>query len=159
MLKLNKTKLVEVNQSIQILLSLPLENSLKKALSKLEIDIENSQKNQELFPNDQEILKPIFGFPYSVSSFGRVQSNKSGRWLKSYITRNGYEMIVLRKNNTSYKFLVHRLVATAFREFIEGYDVNHIDNNKLNNHVNNLEWVTRSKNLRNRKPYKIPRKV
>ena len=82
------------------------------------------------------------GNGYSVSSYGRV-TGPSGE-LKYYNVQ-GYKTVHFNKAN----HLVHRLVAQAFIENVENkIEVNHIDGNKLNNHVSNLEWVTRSENMK-----------
>lgn len=83
---------------------------------------------------------------YQISDNGIV-INKKGKKRKTYITSYGYEHIQLHKNGKRKTFRIHRLVA---EHFIPNYDnkteVNHIDGNKLNNNVKNLEWCTRSEN-------------
>ena len=60
----------------------------------------------------------------------------------------GYDFVCLRKNDRDKNFSVHRLVAQAFIPNPHNYsDVNHIDGNKQNNSVENLEWCTRSENI------------
>ena len=60
-----------------------------------------------------------------------------------------YLMVNLSKNNKSKKFLIHRLVATSFLENIDNKEqVNHKDGNKKNNNVENLEWCSRTENIR-----------
>lgn len=83
---------------------------------------------------------------YMVSSFGRVKSinyNHSGkeRILKLRTDRHGYLRVNLWKNNKQKNFLVHRLIAEAFLPNPNNYPcVNHRDENKQNNNVDNLEW-------------------
>ena len=105
-----------------------------------------------------ENYKDIKGFEgeYQISTFGNVRSverlvfntNKSKRLLKSRVLKankksNGYLSIKIKGKH----FYIHRLVALAFygvdnkREF-----VNHIDGDKENNNIINLEWCTRSEN-------------
>lgn len=98
-----------------------------------------------------EIWVPIAGFEntYEISNLGRVKSFKYGkeRIMKTPVSDNGYEILILCKNGVHYKKSVHRLVANAFvpnPEFKR--EVNHIDGNKRNNSVTNLEWVTPSEN-------------
>ncbi len=83
---------------------------------------------------------------YEISNFGNVKNNKSGKVLKQNI-KAGYYNISLINNNNRKSFKVHRLVAISFIENLEKKsDVNHKDKNKLNNHISNLEWMTRKEN-------------
>lgn len=88
------------------------------------------------------------GFPdYEVSSEGRVRNSKTGRILKTQTATNGYENLTLRKDNKQYTRNVHRLVADSFYDGDhEGRDVNHIDGDKKNNFVGNLEFCSRKEN-------------
>lgn len=87
---------------------------------------------------------------YQVSSCGRVRSVKSGGLvMKSWLPKNGYPTVTLWLRNKKKNHLIHRLVAMAFIPNPEGLsDVNHIDENKMHNSVENLEWVTHLDNLR-----------
>lgn len=79
---------------------------------------------------------------YQVSSLGRVKNSK-GRILKSYKDNHGYPMVNLCKNAKNIRVRVHRLVAEAFIPNPNNYPcVNHKDEDKSNNNVNNLEWCT-----------------
>ena len=110
-----------------------------------------------------EIWKDINGYEgyYQVSNLGRVKSlkrwvnNKSngGYFIKEKILvscpdKNGYLMVGLYKNNKK-SFKVHKLVASAFLNHTANHKmvVDHIDNNKLNNAVENLQIITTRKNL------------
>ena len=111
-----------------------------------------------------EEWRDIEGFEgyYQVSNLGRVKSlsritkSKPGyyrftykRILKSYVSTNGYKMVSLRKESKTHYRTVHRLVTKAFIPNPENKgDVNHIDANRLNNKVENLEWATRSENIK-----------
>lgn len=106
----------------------------------------------------EEIWKDIKGFEgvYQVSSFGNVKSlsrdvkahdklggrrRKKESLLKFDVCKNGYLRVVLTKDCDGKHFLVHRLVAEAFLPNPENLpQVNHKDENKTNNIVNNLEW-------------------
>lgn len=104
----------------------------------------------------QEIWKDIKDYEglYQVSNFGNVKSlprktnnqyNK-GIIMKQMIYR-GYSKVQLNKNGKIKWFAVHRLVAQAFLPNLDNKpQVNHIDGNKLNNNLSNLEWVTGSEN-------------
>lgn len=73
--------------------------------------------------------------------------NLKARLKKSRIDGKGYAVVSLGKNNKMVSYLVHRLVAEAFIPNPNNKpEVNHKDGNKLNNHVSNLEWVTKKEN-------------
>lgn len=101
---------------------------------------------------------------YLVSNYGRVRSlnrivnitssnrnqgykaRRNGRILTSYI-RRGYQTLFLSRDGKARLKPVHRLVAMAFLSNpLNKSTVNHIDGNKQNNHVSNLEWATYSEN-------------
>lgn len=80
---------------------------------------------------------------YLISKDGGVFSLKNNRFLKSRVNENGYLSIMLR--GKVYK--IHRLIAIAYiPNPLNKKTVNHIDGNKLNNSVKNLEWATHSEN-------------
>lgn len=105
--------------------------------------------------------KDIPGFEglYEASTSGEIRSIKrvvyngvanhvlKERILKPIPNGTGYFGVCLRKDNCSKRMYVHRLVAMAFLR-TKNYllEVNHIDGNRANNNVLNLEWVTRSEN-------------
>jgi hypothetical protein len=111
-----------------------------------------------------EVWRPVLGHEdfYEVSSHGRVRSKDrevkcsrgsnirlwKGRVLKSIVAATrGYEQVSLSCSGKTHKVYVHRLVAEAF---LKGMDetVNHINGDKRNNKVNNLEWCSYSDNNR-----------
>ena len=98
-----------------------------------------------------EIWCDIDGYEglYQISNKGRVKSLYKGseRILKLWDNGRGYLRVYLTKENTSKYIRVHRLVARAFIPNPENKpQVNHKDENKLNNCVENLEWSTAKEN-------------
>lgn len=106
--------------------------------------------------NKIEIWKTIKDYPdYQISNFGRVKSFKkcrgsNERILKPRKGKYGYLNISLRKNNKLMTFTIHRLVLMHFKPIDnpELFQCNHINGNKLNNNIDNLEWYTRSENAK-----------
>lgn len=93
-----------------------------------------------------EQWKQVSGYEnYEVSDNGRVRRNE--RLLKPIVSKSGYASVHLSKNGLKKKYRINRLVAIAFLENPYGYPVvNHKDENKLNNNVNNLEWCDHTYN-------------
>ena len=94
--------------------------------------------------------RPITGFPnYEVSNDGDVVNLVTGRQLKPIRESTGYLHVTLCHEGHHHQTSVHRLVA---QEFISNPDskpfVNHIDGDKTNNQVDNLEWCTQSENMK-----------
>ena len=83
---------------------------------------------------------------YKVSNYGRVISLHNKPYIRLmifHITNNGYYRLNLFNNSIRKHYFIHRLVAEAFIPNINNYPcINHIDENKLNNNINNLEWCT-----------------
>ena len=97
----------------------------------------------------KEIWKDIKDYEglYQVSNLGRVKRITTGRVLKSGKSNGGYPYVVLSKNNIRSNKTIHRLVAEAFISNHENKpEVNHIDEDKTNNMVSNLEWMTAKEN-------------
>ncbi len=111
-----------------------------------------------------EVWKSVEGYKgtYEVSNYGNVRSklhkvntkggsqrNSPGRMLKQKIARNGYKLVPLSKDGKEYWIGVHRLVAIAFLPNPDHLSqVNHKDEDKTNNIVDNLEWCTPSYNCK-----------
>lgn len=111
----------------------------------------------------EEIWKPIKGFAgYQVSNFGRVRTYNKVTYTARHGVRHWRNRILvqkLRKDNClqvnlwrdgkSITHYVHRLVAEAFLgEASSDMTVNHKDGNRQNNHIDNLEWLSREDNIR-----------
>lgn len=111
---------------------------------------------------EEEIWKDIEGYEglYQVSNMGRVKSLSRMKWsgrgyfktpekiLKARPFKNGYLYVNLWKDGKMKHYTIHRLVSQAFIPNPNNLpQVNHIDENKENNCVDNLEWVTCKENL------------
>jgi len=106
----------------------------------------------------KEVWKDIKDYEglYQVSSFGNVRSldridcdgrKRKGRILKPHSAKR-YLAVSLSKCSNVKKIRVHKLVAGYFiKKEKEGLVVNHIDENKHNNHIDNLEWCTQRQNV------------
>lgn len=110
----------------------------------------------------EEIWLPIKGYEglYEVSNYGSIKSvpttviskngslrKRKGRLLKTH-KRGRYMSKSLNKEGVSKAYTIHRLVALAFIPNPENKPhINHKDNNRYNNYVDNLEWVTQKENL------------
>ena len=94
-----------------------------------------------------EIWRDIKGYEglYQVSNFGNIRNAKGRRLKQTY--RGNYLKIGLSKNGHTRQISVHRIVAETFVDNPNNYPiVNHIDEDKVNNKADNLEWCTRSYN-------------
>lgn len=96
-----------------------------------------------------EVWKDIKDFEglYMISNLGNVKSFYTNKILKLKKDKDGYLLVNIYKNHKNYCKKVHRLVAQAFIPNVYNYkEINHIDENKANNVVSNLEWCTRKYN-------------
>lgn len=90
-------------------------------------------------------MKDIAGYEnlYAVTSCGKIWSHRYKKFMKPRVDKDGYLLINLRKNNKPRTFKVHRLVGEAYISNPENLpQINHKDENKQNNCVDNLEWCT-----------------
>jgi hypothetical protein len=87
---------------------------------------------------------------YAINQKGELLSlkNNKQKLLVPQMGNAGYLYITLCKNNIRHNRFIHRLIAITFIENpLNKEQVNHIDGNKLNNHISNLEWITPSENI------------
>jgi hypothetical protein len=99
----------------------------------------------------QEIYQEIpgFGGRYEASNTGKIRNIATNRILAPYVLKSGYHQIKLKYNGEYRHYYVHRLVLSAFKRTSDYSKIqtNHIDLNKGNNYINNLEWVTPKQNI------------
>lgn len=108
--------------------------------------ISKSKENASDLKVEWKLIEGFDGI-YSVSNYGEVRNNKTGKLMKLRKNEKRYLRTNLTKNGNQKSVRVHRLVAQAFIPNPENKpQVNHIDFNKENNCVNNLEWVTNKEN-------------
>ena len=115
------------------------------------------------FSTEKEVWKDVKGYEgyYKISNTGKVKSLTRRLWngvgyftkpeaiLKPNPQVSGYLNVHLYKNKKRRPFAIHRLVAKHFIGFPKNEEhVNHKDGDKTNNHIENLEWVTRKENTR-----------
>ena len=80
---------------------------------------------------------------YTISDKGEIVNINTNKELKGYIRKDGYVIITLSKGGKKYKYYLHRLVAETFIPNPDNLpQVNHKDEDKSNNCVSNLEWIT-----------------
>lgn len=88
---------------------------------------------------------------YWIDEYGNVTNKNTSKVIKQHFNKsNGYKSVCLSDKGKLHYRYIHRLVASCYHSLSEfvGADVNHKDGNKLNNHYLNLEWCTRSENIR-----------
>ncbi len=89
-------------------------------------------------------------FDYYVTDDGRIWSDRTKKYLSFQYDKDGYVKVSMRStDNKSHRYSVHRLVLENFDPVknMELLQVNHKDGNKLNNRLENLEWVTCKENI------------
>lgn len=109
----------------------------------------------------KEIWRPVVGYEcsYFVSNLGNIK-NKEGRLLALDTSQRGYSRVKLCRHGVSENKKVHRMVAEAF--IPNPYclpQINHIDENKKNNRIDNLEWVDNKTNCKLRKNKSVRKKA
>lgn len=125
-----------------------LEKSKKQGIKRKD---ENKRKKRDL---EKQITatgnwKQIEGYEnYLISDKGDIFSKHLGRKTILIVRDDGYVVTSLWKNNKSKNVYVHRLVMETFSPDNKKETVNHIDGDKTNNHISNLEWATYKENNR-----------
>lgn len=96
---------------------------------------------------ETERWRPVDGWPYEVSSHGRVRGPRG--WILKPSYYKDYARVIFNLDKQKKSFKVHRLVALAFIPNPQNHPVvNHIDRNRGNNHVSNLAWADHRTNSR-----------
>jgi len=106
-----------------------------------------------------EEWRPIDHFPgYSVSTFGRVRTDKTGWFLALNVNQYGVYQVGLMRDGTQYHRSVPLLVAKAFLEPISGpFDTPiNLDGDRSNNHVDNLAWRPRWFAIKYNRQFRYP---
>lgn len=136
LIKTNKQLAKDLNEDIDIIIKYLHDNKLSRRLP--------------FYLKENEYLEDIENFSkYQISNFGRIKKLKDNTEIRPSLTPDGYQSIKLV--NDDGKRCTIRLNRLVAKIFIPNHDkdkieVNHIDGNKLNNSVDNLEWVTPSEN-------------
>lgn len=89
-------------------------------------------------------------YNYQISNLGNIRNKNTNKILKQQITPKGYCYVCVSLGNRNKKKVIriHRAVAECFIPNLNNSpQVNHIDGNKLNNNIDNLEWCTNGFNL------------
>ena len=90
-------------------------------------------------------------YNYYITDDGRIYSEKTHKFLSTQLDKDGYvKCRMISTDNKRHRYSVHRLLMENFcpREDMVNLQVNHIDGNKQNNHIENLEWTTPSENTK-----------
>lgn len=105
--------------------------------------------HDKLYPIWKNIIINDIDTGYKINKIGIVKDPK-GNIVKKYLSTSGYQVVWIHiaKQKNNYPKMVHRLVAELFIPNPENKpEVNHLDSNKENNWVGNLEWVTHQENI------------
>jgi hypothetical protein len=150
-----KDSVYKLVEEVSIIRNKTISDTIDELLSEHFKNINNTSVNETnvVFDEYDEIWKDIPGYEglYQASNYGRIASIRYGFKLRS-IVRNptGYLQCAFRINNKIKTLLVHILVANTFNDRCDDCtQVDHINNIKTDNRSSNLQWVTRSTNIKN----------
>lgn len=116
----------------------------------------NNENGQSAAEQVQMKDIPTWEGKYACTTDGRIWSYRSNKFLKPSISKRGYAHVTLTCDNKRYDYRVHRLVAMTYIDNPENKEqVNHIDGDKLNNYISNLEWVTAEENIEHAKKHNL----
>ncbi|WP_179880178.1 NUMOD4 motif-containing HNH endonuclease [Bacillus cereus] len=113
----------------------------------------NRSEMKSMNQNERWVDVKGYGENYEVSNTGLIRHKATQKIKKKQTNQDGYHRLNLwnKKEKRSISCLVHRLVYESFLEDAKGFEINHIDGDKTNNHISNLEKVTRSSNMKHAK--------
>lgn len=103
-------------------------------------------------------IKDIPGWEglYACDTEGKIWSYRTNKFLSPSKSKTGYLHVTFTNNGKRYDYRVHRLIAMTFLDNPENKEqVNHIDGNKLNNYLSNLEWCTAEENIEHAKIHNL----
>ena len=102
-------------------------------------------------------MKAIPDYPnYSVTEDGNVWSHKTNKQLKPILGKNGYYQVSLSNKGKVKRASIHRIIANVFLDNLNKKpQVNHINGIKTDNRLENLEWSTRSENMKHAYVYSL----
>lgn len=95
---------------------------------------------------------------YAITEQGQVYSKTKHCYMKTRLDKDGYVCLSLKNNNDKYStFYIHRLIMIAYKPIdnMENLQINHIDGNKENNDLSNLEWCTCKENIHHAIKYNL----
>jgi hypothetical protein len=120
------------------------KKSYRKNYTELLKEFFNEKKEIWAFHPDSDM--------YVFSNQGRVKNLSTGNILKTTANKNGYLALSIKTLKKGKKYIIlHRCVLEAFVPFlgndVDYFEANHIDGNKKNNHLSNLNWLSRKENL------------
>lgn len=121
--------------------------SLKNYIACL-VETKNAMDGEIFINIDNNIVDNVYPY-YRISNYGRVYNKYTEKFLSPGINGGGYYFVYLSTSSGQKPMQIHRLVMLAFNYIPnhKDYQVNHINGNKLDNYLYNLEWVTPSQNI------------